>query len=88
MNLTRQIAADYARDKIHCNALCPGFMMTAMTRANYEKDGVTEELMSMTPWKEFGDVTDVARGAVVLAGDDASWCTGIAMPIDGGYLCQ
>lgn len=88
MNLTRQIAADYARDKIHSNALCPGFLKTAMTRTTYEDDAVGEALMNMTPWKEFGDVRDVARGAVVLASEDANFCTGIGLPVDGGYLCQ
>lgn len=61
-------------------------MVTAMTRERFKIDAVSAELMNMTPWREFGDVKDVARGAVVLASEDVKWCTGIALPIDGGYL--
>ena len=46
------------------------------------------EWFVLTPWREWGDVTEVARGAVVLASEDANFITGIAMPIDGGYTCQ
>ena len=88
MNLTRQVAIDYAQDKIHCNAVCPGFMKTAMTQNDYEDEQVDTQLMSLTPWKEWGNVYDVARGAVVLASEDADFITGVGLPVDGGVTCQ
>lgn len=88
LNLTRQIALDYAKDRIHCNALCPGFTKTAMTQENYENEAVNAEMIATTPWGEWGTATDVAKGAVFLASDDAAWVTGIGLPVDGGYLAQ
>jgi len=38
------------------------------------------------PLKGMGNVEDVARAAVFLASDDAEWVTGVALPVDGGYL--
>ncbi|KAH7052076.1 putative short-chain dehydrogenase [Macrophomina phaseolina] len=88
LNMTRQIAVDYASDKIHCNALCPGFTKTSMTRGNFTNPEVNASMIRTTPWGEWGTVEDVAKGAVFLASDDAAWVTGIGLPVDGGYLAQ
>jgi len=88
LNLTRQVAIDYAKDRIHCNALCPGFTKTAMTQENYENEAVNAEMISTTPWGEWGTAADVAKGAVFLATDDSAWVTGVGLPVDGGYLAQ
>ncbi|MCJ1470299.1 hypothetical protein MMC07_008944 [Pseudocyphellaria aurata] len=86
VNLTKQVAVDYAKDRIHCNALCPGFTKSAMTKVLYEDEAVSADLMAMTPWGEWGNVDDVAKGAVFLASDDAAWVTGVPLPVDGGCL--
>lgn len=88
VNLTKQVAVDYAKDRIHCNALCPGFTKTAMTKVNYEDPAVSAHMVATTPWGEWGNVADVAKGAVFLASDDAAWVTGVPLPVDGGYLAQ
>ncbi|KAF4302385.1 2-(R)-hydroxypropyl-CoM dehydrogenase [Botryosphaeria dothidea] len=88
LNMTRQIAVDYASDKIHCNALCPGFTKTSMTRGNFTDPEVNASMINTTPWGEWGNVADVAKGAVFLASDDAAWVTGVGLPVDGGYLAQ
>ena len=77
LNLTRQIALDYAPDRIHVNALCPGFTKTAMTRDNFEDEKVNNEMIATTPWGDWGNTTDVAKAAVFLASDDAAWVTGV-----------
>lgn len=59
-----------------------------MTKANFEDEDVDAEMMSMTPWGEWGNPNEVARGAVFLASDDSAWVTGIGLPVDGGYLAQ
>lgn len=61
---------------------------TAMTKVNYEDDQVSLQMKSMTPWGEWGNVVDVAKGAVFLACDDAAWVTGVPLPVDGGYVAQ
>ena len=106
MNLTRQVAIDYAKDKIHCNALCPGCQfiqptgfhteaanelikgsvtMTAQSLKNYEDETFHAEVMAATPWHEWASPTDIAKAALFLASDDASFVTGIGLPVDGGF---
>jgi NAD(P)-dependent dehydrogenase (short-subunit alcohol dehydrogenase family) len=84
--LTKQVALDYAEDKIHCNALCPGFLQTSMTQNLKSQPEVLKEISSKHPFGGMGKVEDVARMAVVLASDDVKWMTGIPLPVDGGYL--
>jgi NAD(P)-dependent dehydrogenase (short-subunit alcohol dehydrogenase family) len=84
--LTKQVALDYAENRIHCNALCPGFLQTSMTQNLKSQPEVLEEISSKHPFGGMGKVEDVARIAVVLASDDVKWMTGIPVPVDGGYL--
>ena len=58
-----------------------------MTQMNWGDKDVSDELMSQTPMRTWGDPTEVARGAVVLASEDVDWATGVAFNVDGGYLC-
>ena len=83
--LTKQVAYDYAKDNICCNALCPGLIKTPLT------EGLDYQTVAMQKLHEkhlldFGNVEDVAKMAVVLASDDAKWMTGVALPVDGGFL--
>ncbi|KAI9655995.1 MAG: putative secondary metabolism biosynthetic enzyme [Bathelium mastoideum] len=86
VNLTRQIALDYARDRIIANALCPGLIKTAMTR-DLDEEGAAAFLKA-TPWGDWLDPKGVASSAVYLASDDAVAVTGIALPVDGGYVAM
>ncbi|KAL8792662.1 MAG: hypothetical protein Q9195_004722 [Heterodermia aff. obscurata] len=86
--LTKQIAVEYGADKIHCNALCPGYLKTPMTAPIYEDADTRQEIIAMTPWGEWGLAEDVAKCAVFLASDDAAYVTGLPMVIDGGYTAQ
>jgi len=88
LNLTRQLALDYAPYKININALCPGFLKTAMTAGNWGDEAREEEMRKLTPWGEWGRVEDVARLAVSLASEDAAWVTGEGVVVDGGYSAQ
>ncbi|KAL6242701.1 hypothetical protein RBB50_010347 [Rhinocladiella similis] len=87
--LTKQVALDYAKDLIHCNALCPGFLETSMTQNLQGQVDVLEEIRGKHPFGEkLGKVEDVAMAAVFLASDDAAWVTGVPLPVDGGYLLR
>jgi len=88
LNLTRQLALDYAPYKININALCPGFLKTAMTAGNWADAAREEEMRKLTPWGEWGRVEDVARMAVSLASEDAAWMVGEGVVVDGGYSAQ
>lgn len=88
VNLTKQVAIDYAREKIYCNALCPGFLDTAMSKPNMDSEEITARLMPLIPIKEWIKKGDVAKAALFLASEDAVYITGIALPVDGGMTAQ
>lgn len=87
-NLTRQMALDYAPDNIHINAICPGYTQTAIFKETTTNLTSWEDLKRRHPLKGPGMPEDIARMAVVLASDDASWVTGVCLPVDGGYTAR
>ncbi|MCJ1476863.1 hypothetical protein MMC13_005532 [Lambiella insularis] len=86
--LTKQIAVEYGKEKIHCNALCPGYLKTPMTELIYNDPKNRADIEAMTPLGEWGNVENVAACAVFLASDDAAYMTGVPLLIDGGYTAQ
>jgi NAD(P)-dependent dehydrogenase (short-subunit alcohol dehydrogenase family) len=86
--MTRQIAADYARENIRVNALCPGFVDTPFN-AGFESQmggraGLEAYVAGTIPMGRFGTVDEIADGIVFLASDRSSFVTGHALVIDGG----
>ena len=63
-------------------------LKTPMTAPIYEDEKVREGINALTPWGDWGSADDVAKCAVFLASDDASYVTGLQMVIDGGYTAQ
>ncbi|KAI9810592.1 MAG: hypothetical protein M1827_006154 [Pycnora praestabilis] len=91
VQLTRQIAVDLAKYRIHCNAICPGFVGTAIfknTIKNWEgtPDEAADSISRSHPFGGLGRPEDIANAAVFLASEDASWVTGVPLPVDGGYV--
>ncbi|KAJ4363849.1 hypothetical protein N0V95_000918 [Ascochyta clinopodiicola] len=85
MGLTKAAAWDCAPHRIHVNALCPGYTQTAFTAPIWEDAETTARVKEMHPFRGLGTSEDIARAAVFLASEDASWVTGIGLPVDGGY---
>ncbi|TDK52389.1 SDR family NAD(P)-dependent oxidoreductase [Antarcticimicrobium luteum] len=88
--MVKQMAADYAREKIRFNALCPGFVDTPFN-AGFETQmggrGALEAYVSETvPMGRWGEVADIAEGILYLASDRSSFVTGLALVIDGGEV--
>jgi len=83
--ITKQIAADYARDLIVCNCISPGKIVTGKGGLAMEPARL-EHQRRRTPWPRFGRPQDVANAAVFLASDRASFITGSNLVIDGGWL--
>jgi NAD(P)-dependent dehydrogenase (short-subunit alcohol dehydrogenase family) len=95
LQLTRSTALEYSRDGIHINAIQPGFVDTHILESMYQHGGgvggaavVDQHLKSLHPWGRTGRPEEIARMAVFLAGEGASWITGAGMVVDGGYLAQ
>jgi NAD(P)-dependent dehydrogenase (short-subunit alcohol dehydrogenase family) len=85
VNLTRQLAIDFAAERINVNAICPGFLETAMVRHFLDVEENRALLGELTPWPRVGAADDIARAALFLASDDAEWMTGSNLTVDGGY---
>ncbi len=83
--ITRALAAELGGRRIRVNTLAPGTVETDATRA----DGLIgselgKELVARTPLGRLGQPEDIARVAVFLASDEASWVTGTFTPVSGG----
>lgn len=86
VNLTRAMALDHANDNIRVNCICPGFTNTPLIKKITETRAKYQELVSHHPMGRIARPLDIAYGALYLASDESEFVTGIALPIDGGYL--
>ena len=82
IGLTKSVAKELAPRNIRANAIAPGFIETDMT-ANLP-DKAKEELSNAIPLTRLGHAEDVAKLALFLASDDASYITGQVINVDGG----
>ena len=85
--MARQIAVDYARYGVRCNALCPGFVDTRFN-AGFEvqmggRAGLESYIAGSIPMQRFGTAEEIAQSIVYLASDQSSFMTGHALVIDG-----
>jgi NAD(P)-dependent dehydrogenase (short-subunit alcohol dehydrogenase family) len=83
ISLTRNMALDYAGDHARVNCLCPGFVNTPMLASMPAERRA--RLAALHPLGRMGEVTDIAPMALFLISDQASWITGQAIAVDGGY---
>lgn len=85
--MTRQIAADYARHNVRCNALCPGFVDTVFNAGFEEQMGGRAALESYVrdtiPMGRFGTPEEIGEAILYLASDRSAFMTGHALVIDG-----
>jgi NAD(P)-dependent dehydrogenase (short-subunit alcohol dehydrogenase family) len=86
IQITRTIAVDYGHRGIRSVALCPGMIDTPMTHWRLADPALRQEVLARIPQRTIGTVSDVAGAAAFFASDEASYCNGAAIPIDGGYL--
>lgn len=86
IGLTRSVAVDGAPFGIRCNAVCPGFIDTDMTREVLARDPARRERIERRiPSHRFGTPEDVAAAVFFLASDAARHVNGVVLPVDGGY---
>jgi NAD(P)-dependent dehydrogenase (short-subunit alcohol dehydrogenase family) len=85
IQVTRAIAADYGQLGIRSVALCPGMIDTPMTHWRLSQPKLREEALARIPQRTIGAVSDIVGAVAFFASDEASYCNGAAIPIDGGY---
>lgn len=84
IGLTKTACRELARKGITCNAICPGFIDTDMTRGVPEK--VWDTMISKIPMGRAGSPADVANMAAFLASDEAAYITGEVINVGGGMI--
>jgi len=85
IGMTKTWAKELGRYGIRVNAVAPGFIQTAMTATVSDK--LVNQLLSVTPLQRLGQVEDVAKAILFLSSSNASYITGVVLPVDGGMNC-
>lgn len=87
ISLTRQMAVDYGPSGVRVNCVLPGTIPTAMQSVFFSDDEIEEKLAAKAeekPLRRNGTTGDIADAVAFLASDEASFITGIQLPVDGG----
>ena len=90
LQLTRQLAIEYAKQNIRVNAVAPGSIETPMLWGDDPEASkpLLDWLLDKHPIGRFGKPVEVANAILFLASDEASFITGANLPVDGGYTAQ
>ena len=84
VNFTRAAAAELAKYNITVNAICPGYFYTELTKKVLDTKKFQDFASVHVPMKRYGMEGELNAGAIFLASDEASYVTGVILPIDGG----
>jgi len=82
--MTRAMAVEYAAYNVRVNFICPGYAETAMTKRILRDPRIRQGLLDRTPMNRFVDPQDIAKAALFLASEEASFITGEGLTVDGG----
>jgi glucose 1-dehydrogenase len=86
VQLTRQIAVEYARHGVICNAVAPGKIITGTRGDLAGQEATATYVRSRTPFARLGEPRDVASAVSFLASDEASYMSGVNLLVDGGWM--
>ena len=87
VNFTRAAAAELAKYNITVNSICPGYFYTELTTAVLDTEVFQNFAKTHVPMQRYGKEGELNAGAIFLASEEASYVTGVILPIDGGYTC-
>jgi NAD(P)-dependent dehydrogenase (short-subunit alcohol dehydrogenase family) len=85
VQMTKSLAIAYAPDRIRVNAIAPGWIRTALTRALQDDPARSAPILARTPLGRWGEPGDLAAPVLFLASPLAAFVTGAVLPVDGGY---
>jgi NAD(P)-dependent dehydrogenase (short-subunit alcohol dehydrogenase family) len=92
IQLTREMAVEYGSHNIRVNCICPGTTFTPMIdrllALERDPDETTRSIKAMHPLGRFAQPEEIARAMLFLASEEASFVTGVVLPVDGGYTAK
>lgn len=88
VGLTKTAALEYAKHGIRVNCVCPGYIQTPMTAPGMQDSDRMALMIASEPIGRMGNPEEVAETVTWLCSDAASFVTGHAMTVDGGYMAQ
>ena len=87
VQLTKTAALDFADEGVRINAICPGMTWTGLVPGGGDEPPADAPAPPQ-PMRRWGLSRELAMAALFLASDESSFITGVALPVDGGYVCR
>lgn len=88
VNLTRELALQYAKYNIQVNALCPGFFRSRLAGGAYDDQEFVKAITDFTPMGRIAEAEEIKGSALYLASKASSFTTGLMLVTDGGCLAK
>lgn len=85
VGLTKEMAMEFGEKNIRVNAVGPGVIRTPMTERYFQDEAYADTIRSIHAMNRWGEPPEIAKAIMFLASDDASFCTGTTLIVDGGW---
>ena len=83
--MTKQLAMDLAKYDIRVNAVGPGVIRTPLTERYFQDEEASQKVRNLHAMKRWGEPNEISSAVLYLASEEASFCTGTNLIVDGGW---